>query len=98
MVSSRRTSSTLSADSHRAPEKKDDREFIVDLDVEKGQTPRAPVDGQAARENKHRVHVKYAKKIQLATVRAYLDGTIDFDNGVLEGISEAYFSPFTEHC
>lgn len=72
--------------------------FIVDLDAEKGLTPRAPREGQTARENKHRVAIKFAKKVQLATVRAYLEGTIDFDNGVLEGISKAFLSLFTERC
>ncbi|KAF6219194.1 hypothetical protein HO133_005019 [Letharia lupina] len=70
-----------------ATSQKPDRSFVVDLDVEKGQTPRAPRDGQAARENKHRVAIKFAKKVQLATVRAYLEGTVDFDNGILEGIN-----------
>lgn len=88
----------LPADGHRVTSQKADRSFIVDLDVEKGQTPRAPRDGQAARENKHRVVIKFAKKVQLATVRAYLEGTIDFDNGVLEGISKAYLPPVTAHC
>lgn len=82
------------ADSHRATSQKPDNNFIVDLDAEKGQTPRPPRDGQPARENKHRVVIKFAKKIQLATVRAYLDGKLDFDNGVLEGISEdSFLSP-----
>lgn len=60
---------------------------MVDLDAEKGRTPRT--DGKADdRDNKHRVVIKFAKKVQLATVRGYLDGQIDFDNGILEGISK----------
>lgn len=69
-------------DSHRATSQKPDNAFVVDLDAEKGQTPKEN------RDNKHRVAIKFAKKIQLATVRAYLEGQIDFDNGVLEGISK----------
>ena len=75
------------ADSRRATTQKPDNSFIVDLDAEKGQTPREN------HENKHRVAIKFAKKIQLATVRAYLDGKTDFDNGILEGISKASSSP-----
>ena len=61
---------------------------MVDLDAEKGQAPRVGRDGKAI-ENKHRVAIKFAKKVQLATTRAYLEGKMDFDNGVLEGISKA---------
>ena len=32
--------------------------------------------------------IRFAKKVQLATVRGYLEGKIDFDNGILEGISK----------
>ena len=77
-----------SADSHRATSQKPDNSFEVDLDAEKGQTSRE------GHENKHRVLIKFAKKIRLETVRAYLEGNTDFDNGVLEGISIASsFSP-----
>ena len=69
-------------DGHRATQQKPENQFTVDLDAEKGQTSRK------AGENEHRVVIKFAKKIQLETVRAYLDGKIDFDNGVLEGISK----------
>ena len=69
-------------DSRRATSQKPDNAFVVDLDAEKGQTPKA------GRDNKHRVAIKFAKKVQLATVRAYLEGQIGFDNGVLEGISK----------
>ena len=87
------------ADSYRATSKVDDeRTFIVDLDVEKGRTPRPPREGQTSRDNKHRVAIKPAKKIQLATVRAYLEGATSFNNGVLEGISKACLSAFSGHC
>ena len=84
MVKLEAFSNEHSADRYRATSQKPDNSFIVDLDAEKGQTPRGN------RENKHRVAIKYAKKVQLATVRAYLEGQIDFDNGVLEGISKAW--------
>ncbi len=71
------------ADSHRATSQKADNSFIVDLDAEKGQTPRGD------RENKHRVAIKFSTKVRLASVRAYLEGKMDFDNSVLEGISKA---------
>ena len=73
------------ADNHRAVSQKPDNAFTVDLDAEKGQKPRKPEDVDR---NKHRVAIKFAKKIRLETVRAYLEGKADFDNGVLEGISE----------
>ena len=82
MVSLEHYSNRHSTDDHRATSQKPENSFIVDLDAEKGQTPRE------GRENKHRVVIKFAKKVQLATVRGYLEGKIDFDNGILEGISE----------
>ena len=72
-----------SVNNHRATSQKSNADFMVDLDAERGRPPRKD------KENKHRVAIKFAKKVQLATVRAYLDGKIDFDNGVLEGISMA---------
>lgn len=89
MVSSRQPFNEHSAEHHRATSQKPDNSFIVDLDAEKGQTPRGD------RENKHRVVIKFAKKVQLATVRAYVEGEMDFDNGVLEGISNACLPPVT---
>ena len=68
------------ANNHRATSQKPDNAFEVDLDAEKGRKP--------GDKNKHRVQIKFAKKIRLETVRAYLDGKMDFDNGVLEGISK----------
>ena len=73
------------ADNHRATSQKPENQFLVDLDAEKGRIPRKPED---ADKNKHRVVIKFAKRIRLDTVRAYLEGKMDFDNGVLEGISE----------
>ena len=71
------------ADSHRATSQKPDNSFVVDLDAERGQTPRE------GHENKHRVAIKFSTKVRLASVRAYLEGKMDFDNSVLEGISKA---------
>lgn len=72
-------------DGHRATSQKPENSFNVDLDAEKGQAPRTN------KPNTHRVVIKYSKKIQLETVRAYLDGKMDFNNGVLEGISKTLF-------
>ena len=73
------------ADNHRATSQKPENNFIVDLDAEKGQRPRKPEDVD---KNKHRVAIKFTKKIRLEAVRAYLEGKADFDNAVLEGISK----------
>ena len=81
--SKRYTNDEHSAYPHRATSQKPENRFIVDLDEEKGQTPKE------GRDNKHRVAINFAKKVQLATVRGYLEGKIDFDKGILEGISEA---------
>ena len=81
--------STCQADISRATTQKPDNSFVVDLDAERGLTPRPRTDGGPPKENKHRVVIRFAKKLQLATVRAYLEGKMDFDNGVLEGISKA---------
>lgn len=57
----------------------------VDLDVEEGRRPRA--DGK---DNKHRVKINKAKnvKVNLSTIKAYLDGTMEFDTPILEAISQ----------
>lgn len=64
-----------------ATTQKPDNSFVVDLDAEKGQAPREKFP------NTHRVVIKFAKKIRLEIVRAYLNGQTDFDNGILEGIN-----------
>lgn len=55
----------------------------VNLDEERGERPRPNHD------NIHKVRIVKAKneKINMATIQAYLDGKIDFDNSVLEAIS-----------
>ncbi len=93
-MSSRQSFVKRLADLLSATSQKPENSFIVDRDAEKGQAPR-----EGGRDNKHRVVIKFAKKVQLATVRAYLEGKIDFDNGVLEGISKASsISPLQAHC
>ena len=82
-----------SAKCHRATSQKPENSFTVDLDAEKGRTPRT--DGKPERDNEHRVVIRFAKKVQLATVRGYLEGKIDFDNGILEGISK---TSLTSQC
>lgn len=82
MVSPRHSSNSYSAHDYRATSQKPENSFVVDLDAEKGQTSRE------GRDNKHRVVIRFAKKVQLASVRGYLEGKIDFDNGILEGISK----------
>ena len=72
------------ADNYRGTAQKPDTQFEVDLDFEKGR--KASED--KPNRNKHRVAIKFAKKIRLEVVRAYLDGKTDFDNSVLEGISK----------
>lgn len=76
-------------DGYRGTMQRPENAFSVDLDAEKGQTPKEE------HKNVHRIVIKYSKKIQLETVRAYLDGKIDFNNGILEGISKTSFTPVT---
>ena len=70
-----------SADHPRAISRQLASNFMVDLDAEKGQTPRQ------GRENKHRVGIKLSKKVQFASVRVYLDDKMDFDNEILKRIN-----------
>ncbi len=55
----------------------------MDLDAEQGITPRE------GRENVHRVVINKAKntKVNLAVIKAYLEGTMDFNNAILEAIN-----------
>ena len=54
----------------------------IDLDAEKGQPARE------GRSNRHRVVIRKTNIVNLAAVKAYLDGKMSFDNSVLEGISK----------
>ena len=62
----------------------------VDLDAERGRPIRED------RPNKHRVRIGKAKndKINLAIVRAYLEGTCAFDNAIVEAISKTFIYTF----
>lgn len=70
---------------HRATTKNPDNAFVVDLDAEKGQTPK-----EGKKRDVHNVVIRFSKKLQLETVNAYLNGQTDFNTGVLEGISKAF--------
>ena len=83
----------LSAESHRATKQIPDHSFVVDFDAEKGKLPRVDAKTGETQPDQHRVAIKFSKKVQLATIRGYLEGTIDFDNGVLEGISKFVTTP-----
>jgi hypothetical protein len=54
----------------------------VDLDQEEGITPRE------GRENRFRVVIRKTGVVDLSAIRGYLDGTIEFNNAVLQGISK----------
>lgn len=56
--------------------------FTVDLDQEKGIAPRA------GRSNAFRVQVRQTKELNLHAIEAYLAGTLEFDNTVLESVSK----------
>lgn len=60
-----------------------DINLLVDLDQERNIIPK---EGRTP--NQHRVVIRKTSAVNLASVQAYLDGTISFDNTVLEGISE----------
>lgn len=72
------------ADALRAPtDFKRELRIRVDLDAERGITPR---DGHS---NTHSVRINKASndKVNLGVVKAYLEGTIDFDNSILQAIN-----------
>lgn len=55
---------------------------LVDLDVEKGMTARPD------HPNVHKVVIRMTNAVNLAAVKAYLEGKMSFDNSVLEAISK----------
>ena len=65
---------------------KNELRLVVDLDAEDGRPPRR--DGK---ENKHHVKINKAKNntVNLSTIKAYLEGTMDFDTPILEAISQS---------
>jgi len=62
--------------------------LLVDLDQEEGKTAKIDKATGEPRSNKHKVIIKLAKTISFTTLRSYLEGRCDFDNGVLEAISK----------
>ena len=54
----------------------------VDLDAERGLASRED------RPNRHRVTIRKTGVVNLAMVRAYLDGKVNFDNSVLQAIGK----------
>ena len=82
----------LSADSHRSTKEiAKPRSFVVDFDAEKGKRPR--IKEGKPQPDQHRVAIKLARKVQLSTIREYLEGRADFDKGILEGISKFITAP-----
>lgn len=63
--------------------------FMVNMDEEKGERVRLDKDGVP--KNAHRVAIRVAKneKIRLASLDAWLKGSTDFTETVLETISES---------
>ena len=67
---------------------KNELRVLVDLDAEEGRPDRPPrKDGK---DNKHHVKINKAKnvKVNLSTIKAYLEGTMEFDTPILEAISQ----------
>ena len=64
--------------------------LVVDLDAEEGRPNRPPrKDGK---DNKHHVKINKAKNntVNLSTIKAYLEGTMEFDTPILEAISQSF--------
>ena len=61
--------------------------ITVDLDAERGVTPRSDKHGKP-HENKVRVRITKSKRIDLDVLKAYLAGTKRFTDHVLECISK----------
>ena len=59
----------------------------VDFDQERGITPRPN-----AKANTMDLWLQKSKEVNLAALRAYVDGTMDFDNSVLESISKRFLT------
>lgn len=69
---------------------KEEIRIKVDLDAESGQRPREPRKDGVKRDNTHNVRIVKASngKINMAAIKAYLEGTIDFSTHLLEAISQ----------
>lgn len=59
----------------------------VDFDQERGTTRRPNADP-----NTKSLKLKKSKEVNLAALRAYVDGTMEFDNSVLESISRRFLT------
>ncbi len=70
-----------SADLLRATLQKSTNPSIVHLDTRKDQAFR-----KGDCDNKYPIIIEFAEKVHLATVRAYSEGKVDFDDEVLEGM------------
>ena len=60
---------------------KNELSFQVDLDQERGRTPRGTVS------NTHHVTIRKTGAVNLSALEGYLKGQMGFDNSVLEAIS-----------
>lgn len=56
--------------------------MMVDLDQDKNIPPRE------GRSNAHKIMLRRSGYVNLSALQAYLDGTMTFDNSVLEAISK----------
>ena len=57
------------------------------MNAEAGRPPRKGKEGEI-REDKHKVRINKAKKVNLSVIKAYLEGKMDFDTSILEAISQ----------
>lgn len=65
--------------------------LLLDLDKEKGKSPRIDKVSGHPVPNTIRIRMKKVGEIRMSVIQAYLDGTIDFNNTVLEAISKFTF-------
>jgi hypothetical protein len=66
-----------------------EQRILVDLDAERGRQP------QPGRENKVYCLLRPTKPIRMAVIQGYLSGYMQFDNTILEAISEFSKAPHT---
>lgn len=65
---------------------KEELRLRVDFDKEKGKEPRKDKDGNL-KSNETYVRIRYVGEIKMDVIRHYLEKKMDFDNTVLEAIS-----------
>lgn len=68
------------------PQGRDEWKETIDMDVEQGREPRKDKDG-TLKQDKKRVVVKMTKKIDFASLQAFLDNQADFTVACLEAIN-----------